>query len=281
MVWQGKTMSVFDKAFMSVIRVLPRQALTMAAGKLAALPVPEALRTPIYTGFAKAVGANLEESAAGVATFPTFNHFFTRALVDGLRPWQPDAEEWAIPADGKLSACGRIQRGAMIQAKGIDYRVSDFLGEDEAAWEGARYATIYLSPADYHRAHWPTSGAVEDVRAMGGELWPVNGPSVRNVPGLFVENERTVSIMTDARGRRAAVVMVGATVVGGIELCVPSASTDAPTPVIAGTEHGRFYLGSTVVLVVQDREAPLTDATIDDGSPVQLGQTLWRNATVT
>lgn len=271
-------MSVLDTAFMRVMRLLPRQGLTMAAGKLAELPVPQVLRTPIYGAFARAVGANLEEAAAGVSTFPTFNHFFTRALTDGLRPWHVDADEWAIPADGKLSACGRIASGAMIQAKGIHYRVSDFLGEDAAAWEGARYATIYLSPADYHRAHWPTSGVVEDVRIMGGDLWPVNGPSVRNVPQLFVENERTVSIMTDAKGRRAAVVMVGATVVGGIELCVPSASKRHLAPVVAGDEHGRFYLGSTVVLVVQDKHAPLADTTIPDASPVQLGQALWKTA---
>lgn len=268
-------MSIRDKAFMGFVRVLPRQLLTIGAGKLAELPVPQALRKPIYTGFAKAVGANLDEAAADVSTFSTFNNFFTRALQDGLRPWQAAEGEWAVPADGKLSACGRITRGEMIQAKGISYTVDALLGEDAALWEGARYCVVYLSPADYHRVHWPIGGHVEAVRELGAELWPVNGPSVRTVGGLFVENERTVSILKDTRGRRSAVVMVAATVVGGIELCVPSGSEARPVEVQGGDEHGRFHLGSTVVLVVQDNEVPLQDATIPSDSPVTLGTLLW------
>lgn len=268
-------MSIQDKAFMGFVRVLPRQLLTVGAGKLAELPVPEPLRKPIYGAFAKAVGANLDEAAADVSTFSTFNNFFTRALQDGLRPWEAAEGEWAVPADGKLSACGRIRAGKMIQAKGIEYNVGALLGEDETAWENARYCVVYLSPADYHRVHWPVGGTVEDVRELGAELWPVNGPSVRTVSGLFVENERTVSIIKDSKGRRAAVVMVAATVVGGIELCVPSAAAAAPIQVAGGDEHGRFHLGSTVVLVVQDNEAPLSECTIPSDSPVKVGQLLW------
>lgn len=271
-------MSLRDRAFMSLVRVLPRHLLTAGAGKLAELPVPALLRKPIYGGFAKAVGANLDEAAAGVSTFGTFNAFFTRALLDGIRPWQAQGTAWGMPADGKLSVAGRIQQGDMIQAKGIDYSVGDFLGEDAAAWEGARYATVYLSPADYHRVHWPVGGAVEEIRSMGGELWPVNDASVKYVEGLFIENERTVTIFRDSAGRRAAMVMVGATVVGGIELCVLDASKDAPVRVRANDEHGRFHLGSTVVMVVQDSDAPLADCTIRAGSAVQLGQLLWAEA---
>lgn len=268
-------MSLRDKAFMSLIRVLPRQLLTAGAGKLAELPVPEPLRKPIYGGFAKAVGANLEEAAADVSTFATFNAFFTRALLDGLRPWLPRGDAWGVPADGKLSVVGRIRRGEMIQAKGIDYSVEDFLGEDAAAWEGARYATIYLSPADYHRVHWPVSGEVTAIRSMGGDLWPVNDASVKYVNGLFIENERTVTRMRDSAGREAAVIMVGATVVGGIELCVHDASEQAPVRVRANDEHGRFHLGSTVVLVVQDQDKPLENCHIPVGSAVRLGEILW------
>lgn len=268
-------MSLRDKAFISLVRVLPRQLVTAGAGKLAELPVPTPLRRPIYGGFARLVGANLDESANAVDTFETFNAFFTRALRDGLRPWQANGDAWAIPADGKLSVEGRIERGAIIQAKGIDYAVDEFLGEDAAAWEGARFATIYLSPADYHRVHWPVSGAVTRVAALGGDLWPVNEASVRYVPTLFIENERTVTIFNDAAGRRAAMVMVGATVVGGIELSVLDASEAAPVPVRGAAEHGRFHMGSTVVLLVQDRDAPLQDTQRTLGSAVQLGELLW------
>lgn len=269
-------MSIRKKAFISLMRVLPRQAMTAGVGRLAELPVPAPLRKPIYGGFARAVGANLEESAADIETFETFNAFFTRALREGVRPWETKGDGWAVPADGKLSVEGRIHQGQMIQAKGIDYRVSDFLGEDGSSWEGARFATIYLSPADYHRVHWPVNGQVEAVRTMGGDLWPVNDASVLYVPRLFVENERTVTVMRDGRGRRAAVVMVGATIVGGIELTVQDASVSLPVAVRANEEHGRFHMGSTVVLVVQDKDAPLEDTELVLGDGVRLGQTLWR-----
>lgn len=268
-------MSLRDKAFISLIRVMPRQLVTAGAGKLAELPVPTRLRRTVYGGFARLVGADLEEAANGVDTFETFNAFFTRALRDGLRPWQATGDAWAVPADGKLSVEGRIERGAIIQAKGIDYAVEDFLGEDAEAWEGARFATIYLSPADYHRVHWPVSGAVTRVAAMGGDLWPVNEASVRYVPTLFIENERTVTVFKDAAGRRAAMVMVGATVVGGIELCVLDASEAAPVRVRGAEEHGRFHMGSTVVLLVQDRDAPLKETEREIGSAVRLGELLW------
>lgn len=271
-------MSVQDKAFMGLVRVLPRQWLTMGAGKLASLAVPEALRTPVYGTFARLVGANVDEAAAGLTTFPTFNAFFTRALQDGLRPWNVGERDWGMPADGRLSINGRVAQGEMIQAKGIAYDVGALLGEDSSAWEGARYSVVYLSPADYHRVHWPIGGVVEDVRALGAELWPVNGPSVRSVGGLFVENERTVTIFRDSAGRRSAMVMVAATVVGGIELCVPAASSAHPVAVQGGDEHGRFYLGSTVVMVVQDANAPLTSADVALDSKVCVGEALWMDA---
>lgn len=270
-------MSLRDHVFMSAVRRIPRQRLTALAGKLARKRVPKPLRSPLYRAFGFAVGANLGESAEPVQSFESFNAFFTRELLEGVRTWQGDGDDWVVPADGTLSVEGRVESGQMLQVKGIDYRVGDLLNEDEASWEGARYATIYLSPADYHRVHWPVSGQVDAVRSMGGDLWPVNRASVQHIPDLFIENERTVTTMTDSRGRRAAVIMVGATIVGGIELRVPFASTSQPVAIEAGAEHGQFYLGSTVVLLVQDARAPLEDTSLPLGEMVQLGQMLWND----
>lgn len=268
-------MSLRDHVFMSAVRRIPRQRLTALAGKLARRRVPPPLRRPLYRAFALAVGADLSESAHPIGSFDSFNAFFTRELAEGVRGWSGEAEDWTVPADGTLSVEGRVTRGQMLQVKGIDYSVGELLDEDPTPWEGARYATIYLSPADYHRVHWPVGGKVDAVRSKGGDLWPVNRASVQHVPGLFIENERTITTMTDLRERRAAVIMVGATIVGGIELQVPSASTEQPVAVTAGDEHGRFYLGSTVVLLVQDADAPLADTVLPLGETVQLGQKLW------
>lgn len=268
-------MSLRDQVFMSVVRRLPRHGLTQLAGKFAAQPLPLRLRKPVYGAFAHAVGADLSESAAPLESFESFNEFFTRELVEDARPWQGSAKDYTMPADGTISVFGRVQKGQILQVKGLDYNVGELLGEDAAPWEGARYATIYLSPAEYHRVHWPVSAKVYAVRSMGGELWPVNRASVQHVPKLFIENERTVTRITDAEGREAAVIMVGATVVGGIDLRVPTPQRNAPTDVHAGEEHGRFYLGSTVVLLVQDQDAPLNDYRGVANASVKLGQPLW------
>lgn len=268
-------MSLRDRVFMSAVRRIPRQHLTALAGKIAAYKVPTPLRQPVYRAFSLAVGADLSESAHPLASFERFNEFFTRELKPGVRTWTGEQHDWAMPADGTISVTGRVQQGQMLQVKGIDYDVGDLLGEDPAPWEGARYATIYLSPADYHRVHWPVSGSVHTVRSMGGELWPVNRASVQYVPQLFVENERTVSRVVDVEGRAGAVIMVGATIVGGIDLQIPTPSDADPAAFAAGEEHGKFYLGSTVVLLVQDKDKPLNEQPMQPGQKVQLGAPLW------
>lgn len=272
-------MSLRDRVFMSAVRRIPRQRLTALAGKAAAQRVPAWLRRPVYGAFSVAVGVDLSETAQPLSRFERFNEFFTRELKPGVRSWTGEQHDWAMPADGTLSVTGRVQKGQMLQVKGIDYSVGALLGEDEAFWEGARYATVYLSPADYHRVHWPVSGTVHAVRSMGGELWPVNRASVHHVPQLFVENERTVSRIVDAEGRVGAVVMVGATIVGGIELQAPAPTEDHPIAFAAGEEHGRFFLGSTVVLIVQDREKPLDEHPLEPEEKVQLGGPLWTDRT--
>ena len=270
------TTPITDRAAIGLLRVLPRKLVTRAAGWAAERTVPTALRAPLYRAFANAVGANLAEAADPLDSFPRFNAFFTRELKPDARPWSAPPTHWAMPADGRLSEHGRVTSGRMLQVKGIDYPVQHLLGvDDPAPWEGARYATVYLSPADYHRVHNPAAVVVTSVRRLGGELWPVNRLSASNIPELYVRNERSVTLVRDARGRQGAIVMVGATVVGGIELAAESPDTQPSGGFAAGSEHGRFLLGSTVVLVLQDREHPLDDTTLRAGDPVRLGQPLW------
>lgn len=273
-----------------LVAALPKRALTSAAGVVAALPVPKPARAPLYRTFAKAVGADLSEVALPLADFATFNAFFARPLRDGVRPWEASPEQIGSPADGRVDACGRVQAGRMIQAKGIDYAAEDLvagaLSTEELA--NAAYATVYLSPRDYHRVHIPLGGTVRTVTHVGGEIWPVNGTSVPFVDGLFCRNERLVARLERPDGSAMAMVMVGATVVGKMTCEHPEVRmldardrgtqrTEVTWQVEPGDEFGSFLLGSTVILVVQDAGQSLHVAHAP-GSPIRLGQTLLQPA---
>lgn len=255
--------------------------MTQIAGRIASVNLPAKVRTPIYKGYARAVGADLTECGAELESFPTFNRFFARPLVPGARPID-DGAELVSPADGRLDACGVVANGLAVQAKGIEYSVGDLLRNDALAVEldGATYATVYLSPADYHRVHTPLDARVRTVRYVPGELWPVNGLSVPYVDGLFRRNERVVFELDTALGP-VALVMVGATVVGGIEVAEPSIGRvpRAAEPqewqpewsVARGDELGSFLLGSTVIVF-----APSVVLSPDRSleGPIRLGQPL-------
>ena len=267
-------------------RALPKRLLTQVAGAASGLPLPKLAREPVYRAYAAAVGANLEECGAPIASFPTFNDFFARPLVDGLRPWS-DAP-FSSPSDGRLAACGTVKDGRLIQAKGIDYAVDELLVQSGASerYEGGVFATVYLSPADYHRVHAPCDFALERIQHVAGELWPVNGLSVPFVDGLFRRNERVIFEGRTPTGQFVAVVMVGATVVGKVRACVgPDGATaegaassttfDTPWSRSAGDELGAFLLGSTAVVLVSPGEQPL-ELCDSPGQPVRLGAALWR-----
>lgn len=265
-----------DSVFMAAVRALPRRALTRGAGRLARMTVPQALRSPLYKTYSGLTGADPDEAAAHLASYPSLDAFFTRTLREGARTRMVPDEDWAVPADGVISQQGRVRSDEALQVKGRPYSISRLLGESASSWEGARYATVYLSPADYHRVHWPTSGRVIKTRRLGAELWPVNGPSVRGVDELFVQNERLVTIVEDTQGRRGAVVMVAATVVGGIEARFDE--RESGVSFTAGEEHAVFHLGSTVVLVLDDSAAPTEHREREEGSDVRLGEALWTAA---
>ncbi len=219
--------------------------------------------------------------------YASFDAFFTRALKPGLRRF--DASDAAIlsPCDGTVSEAGRVDAGRLLQAKSINYRLADLLGDESAAeaLQGGHFITLYLSPRDYHRVHMPFSGRLRSSLHIPGRLFSVAPFAVEGVPGLFTRNERLVALCDTDYGP-AAVVMVGAMLVSGIEtpwggwFVPPYASQiqrrdydDAPIALARGNEFGRFHYGSTVILVTP-RGAPEWRPGLVNGRRTRVGEVL-------
>jgi phosphatidylserine decarboxylase len=235
--------------------------------------------------FARRYGVDLSE-CGDLAAFATFGEFFARPLRPGLRPIAPGDEVIVSPVDAVVSAAGLAEKGRLVQAKGIDYGLPALLADEPLAraLEGGAYATLYLSPRDYHRIHFPLGGKVTGWRYLPGRLWPVNPASVRSVPGLFTVNERLVTVLETPLGR-CAVVAVGATVVGRVRAFydpgIPPTNLrggrpsgrdyPSPVPVAKGEELGAFEMGSTVILLLEPGRARLR---LDAGARVRVGQAI-------
>lgn len=219
--------------------------------------------------------------------YPSFNAFFTRALREGARPIAADTR-LACPCDGRVAAAGDIRDGLLLQAKGIDYRLEDLLGDGEtaAAFVGGQYLTVYLAPQDYHRVHLPAAGRLRRLQRHPGRLHAVNASSAAVIPRLYVENERVVaSFAGEGATGEFALVLVAAIGVSGIRLTRPAiAPREQPTAVHhypeheapgyrMGEEFGWFEMGSTVILLIA-RTSPLRLATLPPGSRVRLGARL-------
>ncbi len=234
----------------------------------AQLPTP--LRGLAYRAFARAVGANLDEAELDLAAYPSLGHFFARRLKDGARTIDTSPGAIISPCDGVLAARGIAADGAMIQAKGLDYFLHDLVADDALArtLSGGHYATIYLSPKDYHRVHTPVAGTIRRYDFLPGTLWPVNKWATARREGLLVKNERVVIHLNADGIGDVAVVMVGAVGVGNICLTeAPESRTlrgsrerhkyEINKRVERGDELGAFHLGSTVVLVFPPGKATL------------------------
>ena len=221
---------------------------------------------------------------------PDFNTFFTRALKPGVRPVVNGSHDIACPVDGAVSQAGAIEDGRIFQAKGQDYSLETLLGgsaRHAAAFMGGTYATLYLSPRDYHRIHMPLTGHLVETVYIPGRLFSVNPRTARCVPGLFARNERLVAIFDTAAGPMA-LILVGAMFVAGIETVwtgpihqhtLHSLKTwDNRTENITlqqGAEMGRFNMGSTVIVLFGANRVDLV-AAIKPAASVQMGQLLGR-----
>lgn len=250
-----------DQAFMTMVRLLPKAALSRAVGMATRAPAPPALHRIAMRAFSNVYGVNLEEAEHGPEGYRTFSDFFARRLKAGQRPVDQSPKSVVSPVDGAVSQVGYAEQGQCLQAKGISFPLEKLLGSVEAAapFHGGAYATLYLAPRDYHRIHAPVAGSITGYSYLPGLFWPVNPVSVRAVEALFCVNERLVTLMETAAGP-CAVVKVGATCVARIKAAYDEVTThqdlpaelhhyDPPLPVKKGDELGAFEMGSTVILL--------------------------------
>lgn len=275
--------------FILVQHLLPQHLLSRLIGKLAQCRVPW-LKNLLITRFIRAYDVNMHDALhESVEYYENFNHFFTRPLKAGLRPLPVAENAVACPADGAISALGLIHEDSIFQAKSKAFSLSALLGGDAeraAAFRNGSFATVYLSPKDYHRVHMPVTGTLQEMIYVPGKLFSVNQTTAENIDGLFARNERVVCIFSTAAGPMA-VVLVGAMIVAGIETVwaghitptgkdqyVVSYQQQAePVQLQRGDELGRFKLGSTAIVLFAADMAQW-EQELRSGSAVQLGQSM-------
>lgn len=249
-----------------LLRIYPKKAGSAVVGWAARRTLPPALREPLLGRFARRYGADPSEAEKPLREYRSLQDFFTRRLKPGLRPQEALAPgALNSPVDARIIACGRIEAGTLVQAKGLPYRLAELLKHDPAAsrFEGGHYLTLYLAPKDYHRIHVPLEGRVQAVGRVDGELWPVNDASTGHVPRLYERNRRATWVATGTgadEGLEVAAVLVGATHVGGVVIAdrwlggraLPKDGALAveALPCAPGDDLGTFEFGSTVVLLV-------------------------------
>ena len=270
--------------------LLPKKALTAFGGWVATRRWG-GLTTRLIAWFVKKYRVNMAEAAEpDLAAYPCFNDFFTRALAPGARPLADST--WVCPVDGAISQFGAIAQDQIFQAKGHFYSTTALVGGDAALaaqFENGSFATIYLSPRDYHRIHMPCDGRLTRMVYVPGDLFSVNPTTARGVPGLFARNERVVCVFDTDHGP-LVLTLVGATIVGSMATVWHGVVNPPRLPQVTewhydsgavtlrkGDEMGRFLLGSTVVLL-------WPQATLDwnpmwqSGAPVRLGESMGLRA---
>ena len=253
---------MFDRLAVLPQYLLPKKLVTQLAGRFASAELDGVTQAAI-SRFVAHYGVDMSEAAEpDITRYASFNDFFTRALRAGARPLA-DAD-YVCPVDGAISQFGAIERDQIFQAKGHHYSTCALLAGDTALaaeFEHGQFATIYLSPKDYHRIHMPCAGRLQRMVYVPGDLFSVNPTTARGVPGLFARNERVVCVFDTARGP-FVLVLVGATIVGSMATVWHGVVNpprpgeikrwdyaDKPVELAKGAEMGRFLLGSTVVLL--------------------------------
>jgi phosphatidylserine decarboxylase len=257
---------VSDRLAVLLQYCLPKRALTAFGGVIASAR-GGAATTRLIQWFVGRYGVNMTEAAqADISSYPTFNDFFTRALKPGVRPLA--RADLICPVDGAISQFGAIERDQIFQAKGHHYSTTALVGGDAALaaqFQDGCFATLYLSPKDYHRVHMPCDGRLLRMIHVPGDLFSVNPVTARGVPGLFARNERVVCVFDSPAGSPShpfVLILVGATIVGSMatvwhgvvnppRVAQPREWHYEPQAVVLkqGDEMGRFLLGSTVVML--------------------------------
>lgn len=267
-------------------KIIPQKLISRLFGWLASLYIPW-LTHAIIKRFIAAYQVDMNEAAQSDPTaYRSFNAFFTRPLKPDARTLEQRKSHLACPVDGKVSQIGPINNYAIIQAKGHEYSLGALIA-DEAIddYRNGQFATLYLSPKDYHRIHMPTDARLLRMRYVPGNLLPVKPSTVARVNGLFAKNERVICEFATAQGPMA-MILVGATIVGSIEtrwagnICPPRSQTiqswdyDTQHITLAQCEEmGLFKLGSTVILLF-GQDMIEWDQALQAGTEIRLGQTL-------
>ena len=268
--------------------LLPKKALTQLAGAAARAQLGGATHGAIRR-FVARYGVDMAEAAdPRIESYASFNDFFTRPLREGARPLA--AADYVCPVDGAISQFGPIQRDQIFQAKGHSYSTRALLAGDAALaaeFENGQFATLYLSPKDYHRIHMPCAGRLLRMVYVPGDLFSVNPVTARGVPGLFARNERVVCVFDTARGP-FVLVLVGATIVGSMATVWHGVVNPPRAPDVKrfdyagqhidlaqGAEMGRFLLGSTVVLLWPHGTLRFNPDWAP-GGPVRMGQPMGK-----
>ena len=275
------------KLFTALTYVLPHRLLSSLARRLAYSSNPAVSQRLIDTVVAK-FGVDLSEAAEpDPRTYPTFNAFVTRALKPGARAPDADPRALLMPADGRISQCGKIENGRIFQAKGQSYTAAELLADatDAAPFANGLFATVYLSPRDYHRVHMPWTGTLRDTVHVPGRLFSVGPDAVASVPRLFARNERLVCHFDTDFGPMC-VVMVGALLVSGVETVwdgveIPPYGGPVTRKDYRGrgvvlerfAEMARFNYGSTAIVLLPKGVAELAPQLAAE-MPVRLGQRL-------
>lgn len=285
----SKEAGLLDRLFAALLYLLPHHLLSRAMHWLTRIEWPP-LKNRLIQGAVRLYRVDLELAVEQDPTrYASFNAFFTRALKPDARPLAEEATAVLSPVDGAVSQLGRIENGRIFQAKGQSYTLSELLGED-SAWcnqfaEG-HFATLYLSPRDYHRIHMPLAGELKKMLHIPGRLFSVSPSTTRVVPRLFSRNERLVNLFETPQGPMA-VIMVGAIFVASMDTVwsgtvAPAERrisqwhyghqpTTEPVTLDKGAEMGRFNMGSTVVLLFA-KDTVEWNAELSADSKVQMGQ---------
>jgi len=260
-------MPIKDTLFLASQYLAPHHLVSRLAGLIADSRMP-GLKNHLIDRFVRNYGVNMGEALLeDPLAYESFNAFFTRALKADARPLASEAGGVLCPADGGISQLGTVEHGRIFQAKGHSYSLVDLLGGDPeraAPFADGSFATIYLSPSDYHRVHMPSAGTLREMVHIPGRLFSVNPLTARNVPNLFARNERVVCLFDTERHGPMAVVLVGAMIVASIETVWAGrvapyqrgvrstrygAGATESIHLDKGAELGRFLLGSTVIVL--------------------------------
>jgi phosphatidylserine decarboxylase len=274
------------RLFVAIQHLLPQHLLSRLAGRLASSRTVM-LKDLLIRRFIAAFAVDMTEALRpDPAAYEDFNAFFTRALAPGARPLDESPLALVSPSDGAISQLGSVAEGRIVQAKGHWYSSTELLDDQQRArqFNGGSFATIYLSPRDYHRVHMPMAGRLVAMRYVPGRLFSVNRTTAEGVPRLFARNERLVCHFETDHGPMA-MVLVGAMIVAGIETVwsgpiAPAGhqplAIDLEMPASArvlakGAEMGRFQLGSTVILLLP-QGVVRWDEGLGEGAGVRMGE---------